>query len=88
MSARGPFHEFVRTQYHGAQADYMPPLSLERLRPAASEINCLRVFQTWNRERWPRWYVKRNEGDEEHRTGKQIVEDIWADYLAWSEEES
>ena len=60
-------------------------------RIVADDIDRLAKLQTWARERWPSWYTRRSVdqfGKNTGPTGKQIMDEAWADYLFWSERES
>lgn len=77
---------FMETHFDGQTIDVPRRMWLAR-----DHFDSLAKLQTWARERWPTWYTRRGAdqfGKNTGPTGKQIMGELWADYLSWSERES
>ncbi|OHT19056.1 hypothetical protein [Edaphosphingomonas haloaromaticamans] len=79
-----PFSAFVRSHHFDRwQGDGADGAEF-RSRLSRAKIASLCELQTWTRERYPNFYKRRSiflDG----RTGKEVIGDIWADYLRWAE---
>ncbi|MFC3100671.1 hypothetical protein [Altererythrobacter lauratis] len=79
------FSEFVRSPRYRERWQPLGEKGAEfHARLSRADIRSLRALQGWVRERYPDLYKKPRTFLNEH-TGREIVANMWADYLRWAE---